>query len=227
MVFGALVPLYGPAYNFFLSNICRSGSEFMLSVILGPSRQTAYGLRDAKVSANQALSLTYSIMTGWRMAAQKERPTIVGHGANGALAKAIGFDYDPWRLAIEAPMFQDSPLVAMSDYSKMAIDPAKTRVVNLFTTGSLYSHSDEAASSNLEMPSHGIFPARPPDAWETLCFFAAACDPDDRFHTLCGEVLGDEAKFYAVQDQLGRTPLQGADSPQTPFGRVVEANQGA
>jgi hypothetical protein len=203
-IFGALIPFYSLVWDFFLSNICRSASEFSISVVLGPCRQTVFGLRRAKGTANQALLLTYSVMTGWRKAARGERPTIVGHGANGVLAKAIDFNYEPWRLTLEAPAFDESPLVAMSDYAKTSINQATTRVVNLFT-GSVYTRSDKTASSNIEMPKHGVFPARPPDVWETLCFIAAACDSDDGFHTLCGEILGDEKAFYAVHNKLGRT----------------------
>jgi hypothetical protein len=211
MVFGALVPLYGPAYSFFLSSVCRSGSELMMRTILGPSRQSVFGLRSARLSANTALSLTYTVLKGWRMTAKENRPTMVGHGANGILMKAVALDHDPRRVALESPKFDDSPLIPISDYAKTDQAPAISRVVNFFTAGGIYAHSDASASQNLETPSYGINPLRPPDAWDTLCFFAAACDPDDRFHTLCGEVLGDDDDFYNLHILLGRHPQRSGD----------------
>ena len=61
----------------------------------------------------------------------------------------------------------------------------------------------------MEMADHDVLAVLPPDAWETLCFFGAACDPDDRLRAICDQVLRNKDTFFDVHTRLGRRPLPG------------------
>jgi hypothetical protein len=208
--FSAVVPMYGVAYRFFLSNICRSGSELMVSMILGPSRQSVWGLQRASATAITVLDLAQTAATFRRLAAADGPAVVVGHGANGLLAKSLGFSGEPWCVTFEAPMLDESPMIALTktvnsggtrDFSAIG-----THNVNLFTDGSIYSRSDKLSSWNVPLPEHGGFPLSPPDPLRTFCLIEAACERDDRFALLCGSVLGGTDAFWELEEKLDRQP---------------------
>jgi hypothetical protein len=195
-VIGSFVPLYETAYDRFLSTILTGASQTIISAILGPNRLSTHYLDRAHLTADLELRTAYELLEALNLSA--DRPVVVGHGANGLLAKALPFSEDPWRVSFEGPMLDDSPMVALAHDN-----PDTSRIINFYTVGSFYALSDAEALINNKIPSHGANHLIPEGPFETFCFVAAACGSDIRFDRLCNDVLGEE-QFAQIWNIVGR-----------------------
>jgi hypothetical protein len=117
------------------------------------------------------------------------------------LAKGLNISKDPWRISFEGPKLADSPIAAMT--SQVSADANNSRVFNFYSDGSIYALFDERALINNRIPNYGLGRAEPRNPFETFCFTVAACGKDDRFDSLCNDVLGKQA-FAAVWARVGR-----------------------
>jgi hypothetical protein len=129
------------------------------------------------------------------------RPVIVGHGANGLLAKVVAFAYNPWVISFEAPKVGNSPMANFR--ADDILDSAVSSIVNFYSESSIYGFFDDAALTNHLIPEYGLVPALPPNPFDTFCFMVAACGRDDRFDLVCNDVLG-EKKFADIWEIVNR-----------------------
>jgi hypothetical protein len=193
-----VVPFYSLAYENFLGDALSAISQSLISGILGPNRLSVYHLDRAEATINLEMRTMHEVLEVLRESSG--RPVVVGHGANGLLAKAVTFSYDPWRISFESPKLKDSPMATLAHSSH---ESATSRIVNMYTEDSFYAAYDDAALMNNRVPPYGITKVIPPDPFDTFCFAAVACGEDDRFDALCKDVLG-EKEFKDLWDTLGR-----------------------
>jgi hypothetical protein len=195
-----IAPLFAQAYRFFLKSILSTMSQVLLSGILGPNRLSANYLDLANVTTNLELKTVYEILEVSRISV--ERPLVVGHGANGLLAKAVKLAYDPWQVSFEGAKLEDCQMAALA--GRGVNDSDQSRIVNFYRDDSLTAKEDGEALMNNRFPQYdGPLPGIPPNPFQTFCFAAAACATDDRFDKLCFGVLGKE-DYLKIWDQIGR-----------------------
>jgi hypothetical protein len=194
-----IVPFYSIASSSFLSGMLTTTGEELVSGILGPNQVSVSALNLANLTAGLELGFASDILNALHLSVN--RPVIVGHGGNGLLAKALGFSYDPWRVSFEAPSLADSPMAALAGTNKN--NSKLSRIVNFHGVDSIYAQSDDMALVNYRIPRYGLSRLIPPNAFETFCFAAAACGMDDRFDSLCNDVLGEE-RFLSIWTDLTR-----------------------
>jgi hypothetical protein len=198
-IIGVVVPLYSVAYANLLSRMLASTSQSLISGILGPGRLSVYYLDDATLTSRLELDTAYDIFH--TLGFSVERPIIVGHGANGLLAKALPFSYDPWRVSFEGPVLKDSPIATLAQDTEVKY--RQPTIINFYTNGSIYALVDNAAIGNNQIPDSKYLSALvPPGPFETFCTVAAACAEDKRFDILCNDVLG--GNFIELWEGLGR-----------------------
>ena len=197
----SVIPFYGTAKQFFLSDIIASTSNLLIGVSQLAGATTATSASPARLT----LALSSEVLGVLRMAAQSKRATIVGHSANGLLVKGLAFDHDPWRVSFAAPSFVDSAMIAQFDPT--GGNAAKSYEINMFEEGSIYAPPDSASAQNLQLPAGSPTRILPPGPLENLCIVAASCDPDDRFAALCAKVMKDGV-FEDIQAGLGRSPFK-------------------
>jgi hypothetical protein len=156
----------------------------------------------AKVTANLELTAVYDILEVLRSSVGT--PSIVGHGANGLLAKALPLEIDSWRFSFEGPQLKDSPMATLAGAEE---DADSSRIMNFYSDGSFTAKADPSALTNNRIPTYRtdmLSSWVPPQPFETFCFFAAACGNDDRFDELCVEVL-DNKTYMDLWEKLGRS----------------------
>jgi hypothetical protein len=193
------VPFYSLVYSAFLGDVMTTLADILLSAILGPNRMSAYHLSIAQVVAGRELEIAWEVLEALGLSA--ERPVIVGHGANGLLAKALNISSDPWRISFEAPNLEGTPVAALANH---ASDEAnRSRIFNFYGDGSFYSLFDESALVNNRIPDYGMSAWVPRNPFQTFCFSVAACASDDRFDAICNDILGKD-RFAEIWKGLGR-----------------------
>jgi hypothetical protein len=190
------VPFYSVAYANLLSGMLTATSQSLISGILGPNRLSTYYLDEAIITARWELETAYDVFEALRMATG--RPVLVGHGANGLLAKALPFSYNTWRVSFESPVLEDSPIEALAKEGRV-VTPT---IINYYTNGSIYALVDDAAAMNNRIVRADTSSIIPPNPFETFCVLAAACAKDDRYDQLCNDVL--DGGFETVWKRLGR-----------------------
>jgi hypothetical protein len=197
-VLGIFVPFYSIAYANLLSTMLTATSQVLISGILGPNRLSSYYLDEAIITARWELEIVTDVFEALRLSAG--RPVVVGHGANGLLAKALPFSYSPWRVSFESPVLEDSPIEALArEQDTQTSTPA---IINYYTDGSIYALVDAQAVINNRISRSDSSPVIPPNPFETFCIVAAACAQDDRFDQFCNDVLDGE--FNTVWNVLDR-----------------------
>jgi hypothetical protein len=194
-----IVPIYSIAYSSFLSGMLTTTGEVLVSAILGPNQVSVSSLNLANLTAGVELELASDVLNALHLSVN--RPVVVGHGGNGLLVKALAFSYDPWRISFEAPSLADSPMAALAGTNE--VDSRLSRILNFHGVDSIYAQSDDMALMNHRIPKYGLSNLIPPNPFETFCFTAAACGMDDRFDTLCNDVLGEE-RFSSIWTDLRR-----------------------
>ena len=180
-----VIPFYSIARSVFLDSITTDVTDALMGVVLGPNRLSVQSAIRADATAGLGLRLVYQVMETKRMAAAP--PVVVGHSGSGLLAKAVDFEFDPWRVAFEAFRFDQSPLLG-AGYVAHAV---KARTANFFTETTLLDQ-DTAAAWNVRFPPYGKTIPVPVSPFETLCVVQAGCGQDARLDQLCTEVMGDE-----------------------------------
>jgi hypothetical protein len=205
----AVAPYFETAYDLFLKSVLSSIAEYLLSGIVGPNRLSVYYLDRAKVTANLEMTTLYDILEVLR--SSLDVPVIVGHGANGLLAKAVPLSIDPWRFSFEGPKLKDSPMATLANAAE---ESDTSRIVNFYSGQSFTATSDGSALTNHRIPKYrtGALGSIPPNPFQTFCFVAAACGSDDRFDELCADVLG-ESTYFEAWDKLERARV--AEIPST------------
>jgi hypothetical protein len=164
-------------------------------------------LTNATVSVRQELDVVSEVIEALGLSA--DRPVIVGHGANGLIMKALKFEHgaNPWRVAFESPMLQDSPMATLADLGE--IDSTLPRIVNFYSDGSFYALLDDAALVNNKIPSYSSrSEIIPPHSFETFCFTVAACGNDPVLDRLCERVFSSPAEFGQLCTKVGRPRLR-------------------
>jgi hypothetical protein len=194
-----IIPLYSVAYSNFLSDALIRTSQTMISGILGPNRLSVHHLDIAQLQAGLDLQIAWEVLEALGLSA--DRPLLVGHGANGLLAKAINISYDPWKISLEGPKLEDTPIAALTDKGAGTLE--RSRIFNFHTAGSFYSLDDERSLINTHFPKYGLLGAVPPGPFDTFCFAVAVCATDDRFDALCSDVIGKK-RFGDIWTMLGR-----------------------
>jgi hypothetical protein len=175
----------------------------LVSGILGPNRLSETWLNNATVSVTRELDAVSEVIEALGLSA--DHPVMIGHGANGLIMKALKFENgtDPWRVAFESPMLMDSPMATLANLGE--IDSTLSRIVNLYSDGSFYALSDDAALVNNKMPSYSSHNRLiPPHSFETFCFTVAACGNDPVLDGLCERVFSSTAAFGALCTKMGR-----------------------
>jgi hypothetical protein len=193
-----IVPFYSIAYSSFLSDMLTTTGQALVSGILGPNQLSVSSLDYANVVAGREFELASGLLDALHLSV--DRPVVVGHGANGLLAKALTFSRDPWKVSFEAPRLANSPMAALA--ADHAIEDL-SRILNFYGVGSIYAEFDEMALVNNRIPQHGLSGLIPPNPFETFCFTVAACGTDERFDVLCNDVLGEE-QFASIWTDLTR-----------------------
>jgi hypothetical protein len=196
---GAFVPLYSVVYDAFLGDVLTTLGDSLLSGILGPNRLSVYHFDIAQLVAARELEIAWEVLKALGLSA--ERPVIVGHGANGLLVKALKISSDPWRIAFEAPKLEDTPLAALANRTNDGTN--RSRILNFYGDGSFYSRFDGSALVNNRIPEYGMTRWVPRNPFQNFCFIVAACTYDDRFDSMCNDVLGKD-RFADVWKGLGR-----------------------
>jgi hypothetical protein len=194
----ALAPWFEEAYNAFLKSILSPISQTLISGILGPNRLSVSYLRQANRNANLEMKTIYEILEVQRLSVN--RPVVVGHGANGLLAKAVPFSYGPWRFSFEAPKLEDSAIQTLLGED----ESDRSRIVNFVSEGSLIADADGEAFTNNRIPGYGLPLGIPPTPFQTFCFVTAACGNDTRFDRICSDVMGDRKEYDKIWEKLGR-----------------------
>jgi hypothetical protein len=209
----AIAPYFETAYEFFLHDVLQLTAEYLLSGILGPNRLSVYYMDRARVTANLELTTVQEILASRRSSV--DIPLIIGHGANGLLAKSIPLSVDAWRFSFEGPKLKDSPMATLASANE---EDDTSRIVNFYTGESFTAKADESALTNNRIPQYrsGILSAVPPQPFETFCFIVAACGSDDRFDNLCVDVLGDNT-YFDLWENLRRPRVQEVDQTQQEF----------
>jgi hypothetical protein len=203
-----VIPFYSLAYGNFLSSTLTATAQELISGILGPNRLSVTYLDTAMLYAGLELQVLWEVFDARGLSA--ERPVIVGHGANGLLAKALNIDKDPWRISFEAPKLEDTPIATLANAANN--DPDRSRIFNFYGDGSFYSLSDDRALINNRIPKYGLRGVVPPNSFETFCFFVAACSNEDQFDNLCTDVFHDRKKnFSIIGRDLERPRLPSSD----------------
>jgi hypothetical protein len=197
-ILGIFVPFYSIAYSNLLSGVLTTTSQILISGILGPNRLSTYYLDEAIITSRWELNTAYDVFEALRLSTG--RPVVVGHGANGLLAKALPFSYNPWRVSFESPVLEDSPIEALARDQNMQTSPPT--IINFYTEGSIYALMDSSAVVNNRIGRSDLSPMIPPNPFETFCIVAAACAEDERFDEFCNDVLG--GGFGAVWKGLDR-----------------------
>jgi hypothetical protein len=193
-ILGIFVPFYSIAYGNLLSRMLATPSQGLVSGILGPNRLSTYYLDKATLTAFWELNSIYDVLEALRFSPR--RPVVVGHGANGLLAKALPFLNDPWRVSFEGPVLEDSPIATLAqDKTNRTRRPT---IVNYYTNGSIYAVVDRAAFVNTQIIRSPLSAVIPPGPFETFCVVAAACAEDTRFDALCDDVLGGSDGFLKI-----------------------------
>jgi hypothetical protein len=146
-ILSVFIPFYSIAYRNLLSRMLETTSQELISGILGPNRLSTYYLDRAILTALSELDSIYDVLEALRFSPR--RPVVVGHGANGLLAKAMAFLNDPWRVSFEGPVLEDSPIAALARDRKHRIRPPA--IVNFYTNGSIYALVDDAAFVNTKI----------------------------------------------------------------------------
>jgi hypothetical protein len=198
-----IIPFYSIAYNNFLADALTTTAQTLISGILGPGRLSAIHLDSARLYAGIELQIAWEVLEALGLSA--ERPVMVGHGANGLLAKVLDISKDPWRVSFEAPKVTGTPIAALAN--RIDDEAKRSRIFNFYSDGSLYALFDEGALINTRIPDYGLTGAVPPNPFDTFCFTVAACAHDNRFDSLCNDVLGDDV-FAAIWTELGRGRLK-------------------
>jgi hypothetical protein len=192
------VPFYSIAYSNLLSSMLTTTSQILISGILGPNRVSTYYLDKAIITSRWELNTAYDVFEALRLSTG--RPVVVGHGANGLLAKALPFSYNPWRVSFESPVLEDSPIEALA--REQNIQTAPPTIINFYTNGSIYALIDDLAVVNNRITRSDLSPMIPPNPFETFCVVAASCAQDDRFDQLCNDVL--DGGYETMWKRLGR-----------------------
>jgi hypothetical protein len=176
-------------------------AQTLVSGILGPNRLSTYQFDIAQSITALELRIASDVIDAVGLSAG--RPLIVGHGANGLLAKAlnISMTYDPWRVSFEAPALEDTPIAALANQT--SDDTNRSRIFNFYSEGSVYAISDNRALINHRIPKYGLASFVPPNPFDAFCFSVAACLNDKRFDLLCENVLGKK-NFRDIWEGLGR-----------------------
>jgi hypothetical protein len=197
----AAAPYFETAYDLFLQPVLRPIAEYLLSGIVGPNRLSVYYLDQAKVTATLEMATVYEILEV--LHSPVDMPVIVGHGANGLLAKALPLSIDAWRFSFEGPKLKDSPMGTLADADE---ESDTSRIMNFYTGESFTANADESALTNNRIPKYrsGIRSAVPPQPFQTFCFVVAACESDDRFDEICVGVLGNST-YLGLWEKLGRS----------------------
>jgi hypothetical protein len=198
-ILGIFVPFYSIAYKNLLSRMLATTSQALISGILGPNRLSTSYLDQATITARMELNAAYDIFEALRLS--PHRPVVVGHGANGLLAKALPFSSDPWRVSFEGPVLEDSPIATLAQDPKVESQPPT--IINFYTNGSIYALADDAAIGNNRIPRSHLSAAVPPGPFETFCIVAAACAEDKRYDILCNDVFR-QGKFLELWKKLRR-----------------------
>jgi hypothetical protein len=193
-----IVPFFSLAYSNILSSMLTTTSQVLVSGILGPNRLSTYYLDEAIITSRWELNTAYSVFEALRLSTG--RPVVVGHGANGLLAKALPFTYNPWRVSFESPVLKGSPIESLA--REQALQSVSPTIINFYTEGSIYALMDNSAVINNRISSSDSSPIIPPNPFETFCMVAAACAQDDRFDQLCNDVL--DGGFENVWNGVGR-----------------------
>jgi hypothetical protein len=204
MLMDVVVPFYGLASDFFLSNLLSAPTEILVSGILGPNRLSEYWLTNATVSVERELDVVSQVIEALGLSA--DHPVMVGHGANGLIMKALTFESgtDPWRVAFESPMLMNSPMATLANLGE--IDSKLSKIINFYSVGSFYALFDEAALVNNRFPSYSSHSRLvPPHSFETFCFTVAACGNDPILNGLCERVFPDPQEFRNLCTEVGRS----------------------
>jgi hypothetical protein len=196
---GAIVPLYSVVYSTFLGDVLTTLAGSLLSGILGPNRLSVYHFNIAQLVAARELEIAWEVLKALGLSA--ERPVIVGNGADALLVKALKISSDPWRIALEAPNLEDTPLAAVANHT--SDDTNRSRIFNFYGEGSLYNRFDGSALVNNRIPDYGLTRWVPRNPYQTFCFSVAACTYDNRFDTICNDILGKD-RFAEIWKGLGR-----------------------
>jgi hypothetical protein len=177
-------------------------AQTLVSGILGPNRLSTYQFDIAQSITALELHIASDVIDAFGLSAG--RPVIVGHGANGLLAKALNISMtsDPWRVSFEAPTLEDTPIAAFANQT--SDDRNRSRIFNFYSEGSIYAISDNRALINHRIPNYGLAPLVSPNPFQTFCFAVAACLSDSRFDLLCSDVLDGQEHFREIWEGLGR-----------------------
>jgi hypothetical protein len=137
---------------------------------------------------SSAFASDYLTLVGASLTAFDEM-LILGHDAEGLIAKGLGLLNSQTTSAWETPMMGRSPVDAM--FSGSSFPERAYSVSNYFSGTTLISMPDMLAKLNLEMPPFQKIwsPASP---YETFCLLVAGCTTDNRFDQICDKVVGEE-----------------------------------
>jgi hypothetical protein len=134
---------------------------------------------------------------------------VVGDGAYGLLAKALAIEWNISGVAFNAPMFDSSPVSAMTrwhDGTKMQAWETNltSRVLNIYAGNSFpfRKETEWVTRANWEFPRL----KKPWDsisAAETFCSTVAACFSDNLMDDVCARTVG-EATFRDYFEIWGR-----------------------
>jgi hypothetical protein len=196
------VPFYPLAYGFVLGDLLPFLGRQVIAVLLGP-RLSEFHLHVAETISGTELEIASAMLKAHGLS--PERPVIIGHGANGLLAKAVKISSDPWRVSFEGPKVGGTEMAANANLTKY--EAKRGRIVNYHSEPSFYALVDECAFVNDEIPYYGLPKWLPPNPFETFCFTVAACWSDDRFDDLCKDVFHNSTKpliFSDIWRTLGR-----------------------
>jgi hypothetical protein len=195
---GIFVTFNSMGYANLLSETLTTTSQVIISGILGPNRLSTYYLDEAIITSMWELNAAYEVFEDLRLSSG--RPVLVGHRATGLLAKALPFSYNPWRVAFESPVLEDSPIEALAREQNVEVEPPA--IINYSTNGSIYALMDPSPVVNNRMSRSDRSPMVPSNSFETFCMVAAACAQDDRCDQLFNDVL--DGGFEGMWNRLGQ-----------------------
>jgi hypothetical protein len=199
----SIIPFYSIIFDIFLNSFQTLVTQSVITVLFGPRRFSYSAWSEARAWTNaiyQALSnpvcMFWASRSSWYPTPLK---LVVGEGAYGLLAKALAIEWNISGVAFHAPMFDSSPVSAMTRWhdgtKKQAWETNLTsHVLNVYG-GNSFQFQEETewvTRANWEFPRLKK-PWESISAAETLCSTVAACATDNLLDDVCIRTVGEEA----------------------------------
>jgi hypothetical protein len=210
-----VVPFYRIIFDVFLSSFQTLITQTIVRYLFGPRRLAETLWLDA-LSWTNAFSqvLTNPVSSFWAnrsMYGSAPLKLVVGDGAYGLLAKAIAIEWNISGVAFHAPMFDSSPVSALTKWhdgtKKQTWEPEQSsRVFNIYAGNSLQfsAETEWVTRMNWQLPRFKM-PWSNISAADTFCSMVAGCATDSYLDDVCHRIVGDRV-FLDYFEDWGRSP---------------------